>query len=71
MELSEACDKLAELMESDEWAREHKGAPIQLFHDYLKDGETPAMALALVKKRLLRNRKRLSVGGTLYEMGES
>ena len=50
LELSEACNKLAELMENDEWAREHKGEPVHLFHDHLVDGETPAMALALVKK---------------------
>ena len=50
MDLSDACDKLAELMENDEYKKESKGAPIQFFHDYLEAGETPAMALALVKK---------------------
>jgi len=50
LELSEACNKLAELMENDEWSREHKGEPIHLFHDHLADGETPSMALVLVKK---------------------
>jgi len=50
MELSEACDKLAEMLKNDPILRIRGGGPIQFFHDYLNAGETPAMALALVKK---------------------
>lgn len=50
MELSEACDKLAKLIKDDRWVRIRDGLPIQMFHDHLKDGDTPAIALALVKK---------------------
>ncbi len=50
MELSEACDKLATLMREDNFLRIREGLPIQFFHEHLQQGETPAMALALVKR---------------------
>lgn len=50
LELSEACDRLGELMKNDPILRTRDGGPIQFFHEHLVSGETPAMALALVKK---------------------
>ena len=50
MELSDACDELANLIKKDRILRNRGGGPIQFFYVYLKDGETPAMALALVKR---------------------
>ncbi len=50
MTLSDACDELAELIRNDPVLRTRGGGPIQFFYDYLKQGETPKMALTLVKK---------------------
>jgi hypothetical protein len=50
MDLSEACDELAKLLKEDRILRTRDGGPIQFFYDYLNQGETPKMALALVKK---------------------
>lgn len=49
MELSEACDKLAKLIEEDPVLRVRSGTSIEMFIISLNDGETPAMALAMVK----------------------
>ena len=50
MELSEACDKLAELIVQERKSVLQPGYLIQFFVDGIEQGETPAMALALAKK---------------------
>jgi hypothetical protein len=50
MELSEACEKLADMIQDDPFMRWHSGDSILSFHNHLNRGETAAMALALVKR---------------------
>lgn len=47
MELPDACDELAQLIIDDALAM--PGYAIQFFMEHIENGETPAMALALVK----------------------
>ena len=49
MELSEACDKLADLIVKERGTMLQPGYLIQFFVDALEEGDTPAMALALAK----------------------
>lgn len=50
MLLSEACDKIAELIVQEQKTMMLPGYLIQFFIDSLDQGETPSMALALAKK---------------------
>jgi len=49
MEYHEACEKLALMIIEDKAARMNYGWPIEHFHKLIKDGESHAMALSIVK----------------------
>lgn len=52
MELSDAFDEIAKIILKTKYQMINPGWPIMVFCGYLKDAETPGMALALVKKDL-------------------
>lgn len=49
MEFHEACEKLGQMIASCEFKRSSYGYPIEHFIELINDGETPAMALAIVR----------------------
>ena len=50
MDMSDACDQLAETILSEKFLLVHPGWSIQRFCCLIEGGETPKMALSIVKK---------------------
>lgn len=53
--LSDCCEELGTIIKNDKWLRISDGEMIHSFIINLKNGETPAMALAMVKHQFELN----------------